>query len=149
MSPPFLRGCSADENVGGTRCAATDHAATEVAAEDSASHFLYFFSRQGDMDFVEREYTFWDLWTIFRKRKNLILLSTATAALGAFVFSFVLPKTFSATATLLISESPVAGADTRMFNFVYYDLLRSYETLGTNDYLIQKNRRKRVFLIYK
>ena len=91
------------------------------------------------MDFVEREYTFWDLWTIFRKRKNLILLSTATAALGAFVFSFVLPKTFSATATLLISESPVAGADTRMFNFVYYDLLRSYETFGTNDYLIQKS----------
>src|SRR2546422_520052 len=91
------------------------------------------------MDLVEREYTFWDLWTIFRKRRNLILLSTATAALGAFVFSFVLPKTFSATATLLISESPVAGADTRMFNFVYYDLLRSYETFGTNDYLIQKS----------
>jgi uncharacterized protein involved in exopolysaccharide biosynthesis len=125
--------------VGGALCAATDHAATEVAAEDSASHFQYFFSRQGDMDFVEREYTFWDLWTIFRKRKNLILLCTATAALGAFVFSFVLPKTFSATATLLISESRVADADTRMFSFVYYDLLRSYETFATNDYLIQKS----------
>ncbi|PYV40801.1 MAG: hypothetical protein DMG06_19150 [Acidobacteria bacterium] len=90
------------------------------------------------MDFVEREYTFWDQWTIFRKRKNLILLSAATAAVGAFVLSFLLPKTFSATATLFIPEPRMADTDNRMLDFIYYDLLRSWQTSVNNNYLIQK-----------
>src|SRR5437879_8412109 len=92
----------------------------------------------GDMAFVEREYTLGDQWTIFRKRRHLILLSTATAALSAFVFSLLLSKTFSATAILFISEPRITDMDPRILNSVYYDLLHSYENLPNNDYLIQK-----------
>jgi len=59
-------------------------------------------------------------------------------AFSAAAFSLLQPKIYSATTFLLVSESKITDSDSRNPNYVFYELLRSYETFINNDYLIQK-----------
>lgn len=81
-------------------------------------------------------------WLPLRKRFRLIVLCTLTAALGAGVLSFWQAKLYRATTYLLLAESKLADVDSKATNFVYYELLRSYETLINNDYLVSKTVQK-------
>jgi len=81
-------------------------------------------------------------WSPLRKRFRLIVLCTLTAALGAGILSFWQPKIYRATTYLLLAESKLADVDSKTTNFVYYELLRSYETLINNDYLVSKTIQK-------
>jgi len=81
-------------------------------------------------------------WSPLRKRFRLIVLCTLTAALGAGILSFWQPKLYRATTHLLLAESKLADVDSKTTNFVYYELLRSYETLINNDYLVSKTIHK-------
>src|SRR5215831_5544286 len=90
------------------------------------------------MPFADQEYSVKGQWMVLRSRLHLILLGTLTAALGALLISLMLPKVFSAQVLLLVSESRIAEPDTKISNFVYYELLRTYETFIYNDFLIQK-----------
>jgi len=81
-------------------------------------------------------------WSPLRKRFRLIVLCTLTAALGAGILSFWQPKIYRATTHLLLAESKLADVDSKTTNFVYYELLRSYETLINNDYLVSKTIQK-------
>src|SRR5512132_2455484 len=77
-------------------------------------------------------------WSPLRKRFRLIVLCTLTAALGAGLLSFWQAKLYRATTYLLLAESKLADLDSKATNFVYYELLRTYETLINNDYLVSK-----------
>jgi tyrosine-protein kinase Etk/Wzc len=60
------------------------------------------------------------------------------AALGAGILSFWQARLYRATTYLLLAESKLADMESKATNFVYYELLRSYETLINNDYLVAK-----------
>src|SRR5215813_289050 len=77
-------------------------------------------------------------WLPLRKRFRLILLCAVIAAFGAGVLSLWQPKVYRSTTYLLLAESKLADLDSKATNFVYYELLRSYETLINNDYLVSK-----------
>jgi uncharacterized protein involved in exopolysaccharide biosynthesis len=77
-------------------------------------------------------------WPPLRKRFRLIVLCALSAALAAGALSFWQPKLYRATTHLLLAESKLADVDSKTTNFVYYELLRSYETLINNDYLVDK-----------
>ena len=77
-----------------------------------------------------------------RRRFRLIVLCSVAAALGAGILSFWQPKLYRATTHLLLAESKLADLDSRATNFVYYELLRSYETLINNDYLVSRTIQK-------
>jgi tyrosine-protein kinase Etk/Wzc len=77
-------------------------------------------------------------WSPLRKRFRLIGLCTLVAALAAGVLSSSQAKLYRATTYLLLAESKLADVDSKATNFVYYELLRSYETLINNDYLVSK-----------
>ena len=81
-------------------------------------------------------------WLPLRKRIRLIVLCSLTAALGAGVLSFWQARLYRATTHLLLAESKLADLESKTTNFVYYELLRSYETLINNDYLSFKNNPK-------
>ena len=81
-------------------------------------------------------------WSPLRKRFRLIVLCTLTAALGSGVLSFWQDRLYRATTYLLLAESKLADVESKTTNFVYYELLRSYETLINNDYLVSKTIRK-------
>jgi tyrosine-protein kinase Etk/Wzc len=81
-------------------------------------------------------------WSPLRKRRRLIVLCTLTAALGAGILSFWQPKIYRAKTYLLLAESKLADVESKVTNFVYYELLRSYETLINNDYLVSKTIQK-------
>jgi capsular polysaccharide biosynthesis protein len=81
-------------------------------------------------------------WLPLRKRFRLIALCTLVAALAAGVLSFWQAKLYRATTYLLLAESKLADVDSKSTNFVYYELLRSYETLINNDYLVAKTIQK-------
>jgi uncharacterized protein involved in exopolysaccharide biosynthesis len=81
-------------------------------------------------------------WSPLRKRFRLIVLCTLTAALGAGVLSFWQARLYRATTHLLLAESKLADVESKATNFVYYELLRSYETLINNDYLVSKTIQK-------
>jgi polysaccharide biosynthesis transport protein len=83
-------------------------------------------------------FSFWRQWLILRRRLRLIVFATFVCGLAAAVFSLLQPKIFEATTHLLVSESKLADLSSRNATYVYYDLLRSYETFINNDYLIQK-----------
>ncbi len=85
-----------------------------------------------------KDSSLWNKWAVVRKRRKLIFLSTLTCAISAGVFSLSQPKIYNATAYLMIAESKIADTDLRTPNFIYFELLRSYETLINSDYLIQK-----------
>jgi uncharacterized protein involved in exopolysaccharide biosynthesis len=86
-------------------------------------------------------------WLPLRKRIRLIVLCSLTAALGAGVLSFWQARLYRATTHLLLAESKLADLESKTTNFVYYELLRSYETLINNDYLVSKTIQK--FELYK
>jgi uncharacterized protein involved in exopolysaccharide biosynthesis len=81
-------------------------------------------------------------WAPIRQRLRLILLCTLVAASSAAVLSFWQPKLYRATTHLLLAESKLADLESKATNFVYYELLRSYETLINNDYLLAKTIQK-------
>jgi uncharacterized protein involved in exopolysaccharide biosynthesis len=81
-------------------------------------------------------------WSPLRKRFRLILLCAVIAAFGAGVLSLWQPKVYRSTTYLLLAESKLADLDSKATNFVYYELLRSYETLINNDYLVSKTIEK-------
>src|SRR5262245_55616018 len=81
-------------------------------------------------------------WSPLRKRFRLIVLCTLMAALGAGVLSFWQDRLYRATTYLLLAESKLADVESKTTNFVYYELLRSYETLINNDYLVSKTIQK-------
>ncbi len=81
-------------------------------------------------------------WSPLRKRSRLILLCTAAAALGAGILSLWQVRLYRATTYLLLAESKLADGESKTTNFVYYELLRSYETLINNDYLVLKTIEK-------
>jgi len=81
-------------------------------------------------------------WLPLRKRFRLILLCAVIAAFGAGVLSLWQPKVYRSTTYLLLAESKLADLDSKPTNFVYYELLRSYETLINNDYLVSKTIEK-------
>jgi polysaccharide biosynthesis transport protein len=83
-------------------------------------------------------FSFWRQWLILRRRLRLIVFGTFACGLAACVFSLLQSKIFEATTYLLVSESKLADLTSRNAAYVYYDLLRSYETFINNDYLIQK-----------
>ncbi len=83
-------------------------------------------------------FSFWRQWLILRRRGRLIVFGTLACSLAAGVFSLLQSKIFEATTYLLVSESKLADLTSRNAAYVYYDLLRSYETFINNDYLIQK-----------
>ncbi len=72
----------------------------------------------------------------------MIVLCSVAAALGAGILSFWQPKLYRATTHLLLAESKLADLDSKATNFVYYELLRSYETLINNDYLVSRTIQK-------
>ena len=81
-------------------------------------------------------------WLPLRKRFRLIVLCTLAAAAGAGLLSFWQPRLYRATTHLLLAESKLADIDSKTTSFVYYEVLRSYETLINNDYLVSKTIQK-------
>ncbi|MCI0424065.1 MAG: Wzz/FepE/Etk N-terminal domain-containing protein, partial [Acidobacteria bacterium] len=75
---------------------------------------------------------------ILRRRRGLILLTALLCGLTAGAVSLLQSKIYSATTHLLVSESKISDPRSRQTNYVYYELLRSYEAFINNDYLIQK-----------
>jgi uncharacterized protein involved in exopolysaccharide biosynthesis len=94
------------------------------------------------MAFEKGEFSLRSKWAILEQRKGLILFCTLACAFSAAAFSLLQPRIYSATTFLLVSESKMADSDSRNPNYVYYELLRSYETFINNDYLIQKTLEK-------
>ncbi|MEW5975331.1 MAG: hypothetical protein AB1898_05935 [Acidobacteriota bacterium] len=82
--------------------------------------------------------TFPKAWVALSSRKGLVLVISGLCGLSALIFSLSQPKIYQAKTYLLVSESKIADADARAPNYVYYELLRSYETLIQNDYLVQE-----------
>jgi succinoglycan biosynthesis transport protein ExoP len=83
-------------------------------------------------------FSFWKQWLILRQRQKLIILGTLLCGITAGIVSWLQPKIFNATTHLLVSESKISESSSHIPNFVYYELLRSYETFINNDYLMQK-----------
>ncbi len=81
---------------------------------------------------------FWRQLEILRQRRRMILLATLVCGLVAGVASWVQPKVFRATTYLLVSESKMSESDSPQAGYVFYELLRSYETFLKNDHLILK-----------
>jgi uncharacterized protein involved in exopolysaccharide biosynthesis len=78
---------------------------------------------------------FWKPGTGLRRRWKLVLLGTCLSTATAGIASYLQPKIFSATTYLLVSESKITDSNSSNAsfayynpNFVYYELLRSYET---------------------
>ncbi len=87
----------------------------------------------------QSEFSLGSLWLVLKARSVLILLFTLVCAVAVGILSLLQSKIYSATAHLLVSESKISDPDaTRSPSHVYYELLRSYETLISNDHLIQK-----------
>jgi uncharacterized protein involved in exopolysaccharide biosynthesis len=71
-----------------------------------------------------------------RRRFRFILIVCASAALAALIVSLLLPKQYTATATIAID--PPAGSDPRnsiAVNPVYFESLRAYELMASGDTL--------------
>ncbi len=76
-------------------------------------------------------------WRLLGRRYRLILGLSVACALGATIFSLLQKKTYRASAYLLLSGSKIETGQTMIPNYVYYELLRSYEVFLLNDELIQ------------
>jgi uncharacterized protein involved in exopolysaccharide biosynthesis len=87
---------------------------------------------------MSEEFSLRNQWAALRTGKKWILACTLAAALGSGLFSLLQPKIFGARTLLLVSESRITEPDTKISNFVYYELLRTYETFIFNDSLIKK-----------
>jgi len=74
-----------------------------------------------------------------RGRSRFILIVCAAAGVLALVVSLLLPKQYTATATVVID--PPAGSDPRTstaFSPVYFESLRAYELFASSDTLFQR-----------
>lgn len=74
-----------------------------------------------------------------RRRSRFILIVCAAAGLLALIVSLLLPKQYTATATVVID--PPAGNDPRTstaVNPVYFESLRAYELFAASDTLFQR-----------
>jgi uncharacterized protein involved in exopolysaccharide biosynthesis len=87
---------------------------------------------------VDEQYSVGSHWLALKKSRKWILACTLTAALGAGLLSSLQPRIFGAKTFLLVSTSKTTEADEKLSNFIYYELLKTYETLIFNDSIIQK-----------
>jgi len=87
---------------------------------------------------MNEEFSLGNQWAALRTGRKWILACTLATALGSGLFSLLQPKIFGARTLLLVSESRITEPDTKISNFVYYELLRTYETFIFNDSLIKK-----------
>ena len=90
------------------------------------------------MESDEARHSLLSFWLVLKSSRKWILACTLTAAAGAGLISSLQPRIFGAKTLLLVSESRITEPDTKVSNFVYYELLKTYETLVANDFLIQK-----------
>src|SRR5262245_51271410 len=80
-----------------------------------------------------------DYLLYIRRRWSVIAVACGIAAVMAFVASMLLPKRYTATASILI-EAP-AGTDPRSFTAispVYLESLKTYERVASSDSLFQR-----------
>jgi uncharacterized protein involved in exopolysaccharide biosynthesis len=77
-------------------------------------------------------------WEIFRQHYRLILGLTLACAVGSGIFSLLQMKIYRTSTYLLLSESKVEATQSTIPNYVYYEILRSYETFIANDSMILK-----------
>ena len=75
-------------------------------------------------------------WRILGRRYRLILGLTFACALGAAVFSLLQLKVYRASTYLLLSESKIDITQTSIPNYVYGEVLKSYETSILNDEML-------------
>jgi len=76
-------------------------------------------------------------WSILKRHYRLIVGLTLACAAAAAIFSLLQKKVYRASTYLLLSGSKVETGQTMIPNYVYFELLRSYEVLLLNDELIQ------------
>jgi len=87
---------------------------------------------------VDPEYSVKTQWLAFKGGWKWVLTCALATAVGAGLLSSFQPRIFGAKTLLLVSQSKIAEADSKFSNYVYYELLKTYETLLLNDSLIQK-----------
>jgi uncharacterized protein involved in exopolysaccharide biosynthesis len=76
-------------------------------------------------------------WSILLRHYRLIVGLTLACAAGTGLFSLLQKKVYRASTSLLLSGSKIETGQTMIPNYVYYELLRSYEVFLLNDELIQ------------
>ena len=76
-------------------------------------------------------------WNILLRHYRLIVGVTLACAAAAAIFSLLQKKVYRASTYLLLSGSKIETGQMMMPNYVYYELLRSYEVILLNDELIQ------------
>ena len=79
-----------------------------------------------------------DFWSKLYRRRRLIALGTILCGAGALGLSLLQPKVYRASTYLLVSESKMSDRGTPNGNYLFYELLHSYETFIDNDTLLQK-----------
>ena len=77
-------------------------------------------------------------WEILRSHYRLILGLTLACAIVTGLFSLLQKKVYRTSTYLLLSESKVEATQSTVPNYVYYEILRSYETFIINDSAILK-----------
>ena len=77
-------------------------------------------------------------WEILRLHYRLILCLTLACAIVTGLFSVLQKKVYRTSAYLLLSESKIEAAPSTIPNYVYYEILRSYESFILNDSTILK-----------
>lgn len=87
---------------------------------------------------ADEKYSVGSHWVALKSSRKWILACTLAAAAGAGFLSSLQPRIFGAKTLLLVSESKIAEPDAKFPNFVYYELLKTYETFVFNDSLLQK-----------
>ena len=76
-------------------------------------------------------------WNILLRHYRLVAGLTLACAVVSALFSLLQKKIYRASTFLLLSGSKIESGQTMIPNYVYYELLRSYEELLLNDELIQ------------
>ncbi len=76
-------------------------------------------------------------WSILLRHYRLIVGLTLACAAVTALFSLFQKKVYRASTSLLLSGSKIETGQTMIPNYVYYELLRSYEVFLLNDELIQ------------
>jgi uncharacterized protein involved in exopolysaccharide biosynthesis len=77
-------------------------------------------------------------WKILREHYRLILGVTLACVMLTGVFSLLQKKVYRSSTYLLLSESKVDTTQSTIPNYVYYEILRSYETFLANDSMLLK-----------
>jgi uncharacterized protein involved in exopolysaccharide biosynthesis len=91
---------------------------------------------------MEETYSFGMVWGILRARWQLIVLCLLLSTVTAISVSWLQTKIYRSTTFLLVAESKTSDLESKAPNYVYYELMHSYETLLNNDFLIQKTIRQ-------